>query len=107
MDETGFSIGVSRAKEVITRSSNRRKQLFAPDPQNREHSTLIEAASAGGEIMSLMVILIGAIIIETSIVDDLPGDYLLIAIEIGYLNDEVLYEWIHYFNRFIKSKTEG
>ena len=31
MDETSFSIGVGRAKEVITRSSNRQKRLFTPD----------------------------------------------------------------------------
>ena len=107
MDETGFSIGVGRTKEVITRSSNRRKRLFTPDPQNREHSTLIEAVSAGGETMPPMIILTGATITETSIVESLPGDYLLTAIETGYSNDEVLFEWIHHFNRFTKDKAKG
>ena len=32
MDETGFSIGVGRSKDVITRASNRRKRLFTPNP---------------------------------------------------------------------------
>ena len=59
MDETGFYIGVGKDQLVVTR--RRKRASYLEIPQNRESATVIEVISAGGQYLSVFLILTGQV----------------------------------------------
>lgn len=103
-DETGFNIGVSREKTIVTR--DRRRRSFLASAENRDHATLLETVSAVGDSIPPIIILAGAIILEPHLLH-LPPNWGVTMTESGYATDETLLLFIEHFHRFTSSRQRG
>jgi hypothetical protein len=98
-DETGFRVGVGRATQVITRVARSRK-MYYPDPENRGSLTSIEAVSAGGAAIPLMLIIQGKVHDERWYQDRLHPATRVGLSDTGYTNDELALDWLQHFIMF-------
>lgn len=57
MDESGFRVGVAKAKYVLPKCPSREARI--PNSSNRESLTVIKAISAAGKKVPAMLVLIG------------------------------------------------
>jgi hypothetical protein len=105
IDETGFRISIGKAHKVVTRH-NTSERLYLPDPDNRESITSVETICADGSGIPPIVIISMQIHLEGTF-RDLHEDILVGISNSRYSNDELNLDWIHYFNKFTKKKSQG
>jgi len=103
-DESGFSIGMSRDKTIITRDKSRRSFLASSD--NKDHVTAMESISAAGEGIPPIFVAKGAMILEPFLID-LPSDWAVTMSESGYANDDIMILYIQHFNKFTAKRQKG
>jgi hypothetical protein len=89
-------VGVRRSQWIVTFLHSKRSYLAADG--DRELITSIKAVSASGAVIKLILILPGKVYLER-FYHDLQKDVLVGLSESGYSNDELAYEYIHYFKR--------
>jgi hypothetical protein len=65
---------------------------------NRDYVTAVEAISADGAVIKLMLILTRKVHLAR-FYEDLQGDIMISLSESGYTNDELSYDYIQHFER--------
>lgn len=104
-DETGFQIGIGRDQWIVTRVP--KKLPFVPVNTNREYITVVEAVSAGGSVISPLIILSAKV---THLGWFEVSDYaeqLIGTSDTGYMNDTLCYQWIQHFHLATRRQTVG
>ena len=67
----------------------------------------VEAINVNGIILPPMFILFANIHQKKWYITNLPPNYLISISESSYINDDLNFEFIRYFNRNTKAKTKG
>jgi hypothetical protein len=87
--------------ELTTLASQKKKK-------NRESATVIEAISAGGQVIPAFLILAEQVdIAQWCQQPELDDDTAVITSASGYSNDEVSLHWFRHFEAHAKAKTVG
>lgn len=105
MDETGFQIGMSGSRWIVTREPKRR--VYIPASEDRTLVTVIETISADGTVIPPMLILPGKQILRGWIAESLEDETLFTTSESGFSNDELGLAYIKHFDRQTKKQTKG
>jgi hypothetical protein len=71
--------------------------LYTGGPENRKSLTIIEAISAAGQHFLAFVIAPGKEIMEAWINNSLSGADVVTLIDTGYINYDVIMQWLDYF----------
>jgi hypothetical protein len=74
---------------VITRRRTKNLPQYLQDPNNRELLTSVKCVLANGQVIPLMVILLGKVISERDFLLGLLKDYIIAISETGYMNDNI------------------
>jgi hypothetical protein len=106
-DQTGFRIGVGGTCEVITSIHNKGKKLYMADPENRTHLTSIECVNATGVILPPWLIYTGETILQSDIQPTMPGDWNHTHSATGYANEDIMLQWIEWFERYTRKSRQG
>jgi hypothetical protein len=106
-DETGFSVGVSGTQWVVTTARNRKKTLYQADPDNRQHLTSVECILVSGEVLPPFIIVTGANVLESDLPAELPDYYWIGCSETGYMNDDLIYDWIQLYDTYTWQRRKG
>lgn len=106
MDETGFRIGTSKSQYVLTEQPE--KSHFLPIANNRESLTVVEAVSAGGNVIAIPAMLvIAAKQHQSSWFQNLHDTTLVGVADNGYMNDELMVRWIAHFEKHSQRSQRG
>jgi hypothetical protein len=103
-DETGFQIGVGKSQWIVT--SSRAKWHYLVSDNNHQYVTVVEAVSAAGIAIELMLILLGKLHLER-FYRDLGDDILVGLSDTGYTNDELTFTYIQHFERQSRLSQKG
>ncbi|KFY68125.1 hypothetical protein V496_01285 [Pseudogymnoascus sp. VKM F-4515 (FW-2607)] len=95
MDETGFRVGIPGGERVLVPRAM--KQLYTSSPENRISITIIEAVSAGGQTIPLVLVFPGKIHMESWYPKNLRGNELILLSETGYSNSQLALRWLQHF----------
>jgi hypothetical protein len=95
-DETGFRIGIGKSQWIVTTSTSKRAYLACDN--SRELITSVEAVSARGVVIELMLILPGKAHLER-FYQDLGDDVLVGISDTAYINNELALDYIQHFNQ--------
>lgn len=104
MDETGFRIGITKNKVVLTLEP--KKKNFLPTASNRESLTVVEAINAAGCSIQPMVILHGKQH-QAAWFKHLHDDTLVGLSDSGYTNDILTLAWLEHFDELSKKQQVG
>jgi hypothetical protein len=102
----GFRIGCGGKQIVITlgardKPKKDRKSFTVASETNRDYLTSVEAISAAGEVIPLMLILKAVqYLFQWYAYTHIPDNYLLGVSDIGYNNDELALDWIQHFEKY-------
>ena len=104
-DETGFMMGKTQPKMVVTSSENygRQKRI---QPGNREWVTVIQGVAAMGRAIPPFVIFAGKVLIDIWF-HNLPRDWILEVSPNGWTNNRLALAWLEHFDKHSKQQTVG
>jgi hypothetical protein len=102
-DERGIRIGVAKNQYAWTQNGH---TTFIPHANNREQIILVEAVSAGGDVITPMIVIAAKTILESWYID-LPDGYYLNVSENGYSTDLTSLQWLKHFDKMTKDHTQG
>jgi hypothetical protein len=98
MDEKGVSMGHADRAKVLVRRSKREIDKMVGHAGNRDWVTLIEAFSAGGEVLPPLIIFKGKLIqpgwVDLSPGPGLPADTILAVSDNGWTTNEIGLKWL-------------
>lgn len=101
MDETGFHIGQGRNEHVIVKEKNHK--LSIGNASCRTTISLIECVGGDMEVIPPVVIIPGKRMMSNWFEHTgMPDNWLVIAEESGYTNDEATLHWLHHFEDFTR-----
>ena len=103
-DETGFNISIGSDRWIITREPKRR--ITSSVNSNREYATAIEAISATGVAIALVVILSAKLLLRRWF-EIITSEEAIAVTKTGYLNNALALQWIQRFYKATINLTRG
>lgn len=89
----------------MTRELKRKKYIASNT--NREYATVIEAISAGGDMLEPYIILSAKSMLQGWIDTNSEKKSIIDVADTGYMNDQIAWRYIQHFHRRTKYKTRG
>jgi hypothetical protein len=93
-DESGMHIGIGKKEKVITAVAKHTRLTAAKDT-NCKSATIVEVISGDGNHGPSLIILAGKTIQKYWITQtDVPGNYMFVAMDTAFINDQLMPAWI-------------
>lgn len=106
MDESGFQVGSGGSRKVVTSKVDKPRHYIASQG-SRESVTVVEAISAAGDVIDPFIVVSGKILQAQHFRNELGVDTILATSESGFVNDQLLIQWLMHFNKLSKVSQRG
>lgn len=105
MDEKGCRVCMPAGEEVVVPIGI--KEMYTGIPENRLSVTVIEAITAGGKVITPVVIVPGKLIMSSWFSEHMTGYELLTVSDSGYTNDGIMMVWLDHFIYHMEQTPES
>jgi hypothetical protein len=78
-------------------------ELYTISPKNSVSITIIESVSSNGTTITLVIIILGKMYIESWYYENLHRNELMLLLDSGYINNKLTMLWLNHFIKETKS----